>query len=151
MPKGSVVTRELFQTVQQLREIYPDYGAEQIAGIVKREATVIRLMFKMSGWEEYENYKKEKAEKQRAREEKRKAAQPEPAEEEVPGQIRMDLTPAEEHEETLGDMQTKMMRFQAEMAGKIMKKIEDQTIMINSKLDQLNDTLHMILRAVRKE
>lgn len=151
MPKGSVVTRELFQTVQQLREIYPDSGPEQIAGIVKREATVIRLMFKMSSWEEYENYKKEKAEKQRAREEKRKATQPEPAEEEVPGQIRMDLTTAEEHEETLGDMQTKMMRFQAEMTNKLMAAISENAVMLNSKLDRLNDTLSMILRAVRKE
>lgn len=76
----------------------------------------------------------------RAREKKREETPEETAEEQVPGQIEMDLQPAEEHEETLGDMQTKMMRFQAAQADKIMMKLE-----------KLNDTLSMILRAVRRD
>lgn len=74
----------------------------------------------------------------RAREKKREETPEETAEEQVPGQIEMDLQPAEEHDETLGEMQTKMMRFQAAQADKIMMKLE-----------KLNDTLSMILRAVR--
>ena len=54
MAKGSVVTKELFQTVKQLQEIYPGYRADQIAEIVKKEETVVRIMFKLRTWEEYE-------------------------------------------------------------------------------------------------
>ncbi len=56
-------------------------------------------------------------------------------EEQVPGQIEMDLTPKSEMSD-----QVKMMRF---MAGQVDK--------LYMKLDKLNDTLSMILRAVRKE
>ncbi len=70
------------------------------------------------------------------------------AAEELPGQIRMDLTPEEKPE--MSD-QTKMMRFQAHQADRIVKAIEENAVMLNTKLDRLNDTLCMILRAVRKE
>ena len=139
MAKGSVITEGLFQTVKQLQEIHRGYKAEQLAPLVCREATVIRKIMKCRTWEEYCEYKKAKAEKERARTEKRKQ-EPEAAEEQVPGQIRMDLVPTEEPDETLGEMQTKMMRFQAAQVDKLILKI-----------DRLNDTMSMILRAIRKE
>lgn len=77
-----------------------------------------------------------------------------PAEEQVPGQIEMELAEEkkpEEHDETLGDMQIKMMRFQAEMTTKMIKAIEAAEVQICMKLDRLNDTMCMLLRAVRKE
>ena len=106
--------------------------------------------------ERYEKkHNRKKAEKQPEQEQKPEGAT---AEEQIKGQIRMDLDPKEkqeEHEETLGDMQTKMMRFQAEMTSKICEKITAQSLILNEtllvKLDRLNDTLSMILRAVRKE
>ena len=69
------------------------------------------------------------------------------AEEQVPGQLEMDLTPEKPE---MSD-QTKMMRFQAHQADRIAKVIEANAIMLNTKLDKLNDTLCMILRAIRKE
>ena len=66
----------------------------------------------------------------------------------MPGQIRMDLTPEEKPEMS---EQVKMMRFQAHQADRIVKAIEENAVMLNTKLDRLNDTLCMILRAVRKE
>ena len=69
------------------------------------------------------------------------------AEEQVPGQIEMDLM---QEKPEMSD-QTKMMRFQAHQADRIVKAIEENAIMLNTKLDKLNDTLCMILRAVRKE
>lgn len=69
------------------------------------------------------------------------------AEEQVPGQLQMDLTPEKPE---MSD-QTKMMRFQAHQADRIVKAIEESAVMLNTKLDKLNDTLCMILRAVRKE
>ena len=59
-----------------------------------------------------------------------------PAEEQVEGQLTMDLTPEKPE---MSD-QTKMMRFQAAQIDKLYMKLET-----------INDTLHMILRAVRKE
>ena len=78
--------------------------------------------------------------------------------EELPGQMQMDLTP--EKPEMID--QTKLMRFWAGQADKIAKVITDEmaqaiieiqnsAVMLNTKLDRLNDTLCMILRAVRKE
>lgn len=66
----------------------------------------------------------------------RKQPETEVAEEQVPGQIEMDLTT------TKAEMseQVKMMRF---IAGQVDK--------LYMKLDKLNDTMSMILRAIRKE
>lgn len=92
--------------------------------------TVVELVYDPSIAEEYR------------KEQEAKAA------EELPGQMKMDLTPEEKPE--MSD-QTKMMRFQAHQADRIVKAIEDNAVMLNTKLDRLNDTLCMILRAVRKE
>lgn len=56
--------------------------------------------------------------------------------EELPGQMRMELRPVEETAED----QSKMMRFQAAMVDRLIVE-----------LDKFNDTLNMILRAMRKE
>ena len=53
--------------------------------------------------------------------------------EEVPGQIRMELP------EEVND-QTKLMRFQAAQVEKVLKKLET-----------INDTLNMIIRVIRKD
>lgn len=72
------------------------------------------------------------------REQEKKARETEEAqaEEQVPGQIEMEFPPVEQ---VMSD-QTKLMRFQAAQADKICMKLE-----------KINDTLNMILRAVRKE
>ena len=82
------------------------------------------------------------------------------AEEQIPGQMQMEIQPAEEQKETID--QAKMIRFQAgqftetrtavtECTDRITEAISDCVVMINMKLDQLNDTMSMILRAIRKE
>ena len=68
--------------------------------------------------------------------------------EQLAGQIQMEI-PAEEKPE-MSD-QTKMMRFQAHQADRMVKVIEESTAQICTKLDRLNDTLCQIMRAVRKE
>ena len=65
---------------------------------------------------------------------------------EFPGQLRMNLSPAEEPKAEMSD-QTKMMRFQAHQVDKIMMMQQG----IIGKLEKLNDTVSMVLRAVRKE
>ena len=83
-------------------------------------------------------------EQQRKRREMEKKAKEEPeaaevqAEEQVPGQMKMDLVPAEKPAEM--SEQVKMMRF---LAGQM-----DRLYM---KLETLNDTMCQILRAMRKE
>ena len=144
MAKGSVITEELFRTVKQLQKIHDGITAEQLAQVVRREATVIRKMMKCRDWAEYCEFKKAKAQKERERV-KKAAEEPKDAEEQVPGQIRMELLPAEEDPvpemvriETIDPV--KLMRFQAAQVDKLIMKLE-----------KLNDTMSMILRAVRKE
>ena len=82
-------------------------------------------------------------------------------EEQVPGQLRMeipekvmgvqmDTTYADEISREYPE-RVKLMRFQAHQADRIVKAIEENAVMLNTKLDKLNDTLSMILRAVRRE
>lgn len=87
--------------------------------------------------------------KDRRAKEKQKESLAKPAEEPLEGQMRMDLV-AEEKQPELSD-QTKMMRFEAEMTTKIVKAVTDQAIMVIMKLDQLNDTMHQIIRCMRRE
>ena len=141
MAKGSVITEELFRTVKQLQKIHDGITAEQLAQVVRREATVIRKMMKCRDWAEYCEFKKAKAQKERERV-KKAAEEPKAAEEQVPGQITMQLDPEEEILDQKPEMsdQVKMMRFQASQVDKLALK-----------LDHINDTLNMLLRAVRKE
>ena len=66
--------------------------------------------------------------------------------EELDGQMKMDLQAAEEPKAEMSD-QTKLMRFQAHQADRIM--MMQQGVM--NKLEKVNDTLNQILRAIRKE
>jgi len=86
--------------------------------------------------------------KERRAKERKQAEEPEKAEE-LPGQMRMDLTPEPEKPEQAD--RTKMMRFQAHMTEEITKKMDECTVQLLTKLDRMNDTMSMILRAVRKE
>ncbi|MBO7661920.1 MAG: hypothetical protein J6U01_00955 [Clostridia bacterium] len=81
-------------------------------------------------------------ENRRIAKEKEKKAKEQPqeqeqAEEQVPGQIEMELVAAKPQEMT---DQVKLMRFQAGQIDKLVLK-----------LDHINDTLNMILRVMRKE
>ena len=69
--------------------------------------------------------------------------------EELAGQMEMELQAAEEQKE-MSD-QTKMMRFQAGQADKIIGQMMVNVDALLMKLDRLNDTLCQILRAIRKE
>lgn len=66
-------------------------------------------------------------------------------EEQVPGQICMDLQPAEEQKPEMSD-QTKLMRFQASQVDKIIGQMMVNVDALLMKLDRLNDTMSMILR-----
>ena len=107
--------------------------------------------------------------KERREKERKQAEEPEKAaEEQVPGQMEMDLTPAKP--EAAGNCdQVKMMRFLAGRMDRLEEKLADCSVMVDmktiqlvdearsdlvlltQKIDKLNDTLSMILRAVRKE
>ena len=85
---------------------------------------------------------------------KQKEKEKKVAEEQLTGQMQMDLQAAEEPKAEMSE-QTRLMRFQAAQADKICEKITKQAVIINEtllvKLDRLNDTLCQILRAIRKE
>ena len=87
------------------------------------------------------NYEKYLENKRIAREKEQKAKEqaeePQPAEEQVPGQIEMELVDAKPQEMS---EQVKLMRFQAGQIDKLVLK-----------LDHINDTLCQILRVLRKE
>ncbi len=69
------------------------------------------------------------------------------AEEQVPGQLQMDLTP----EKTEMSDQTKLMRFQAHMTDDVKKTIIDMIAMVTVNQNKLYDMVCQLLRAVRKE
>lgn len=70
--------------------------------------------------------------------------------EELDGQMKMDLQAAEEPKAEMSD-QTKLMRFQAGQAEKIIGQMMVNVDALLMKMDRMNDTLGQILRAVRKE
>lgn len=90
-------------------------------------------------------------ENKRMAREKEKAAKEQPAEEaaeeQVPGQIEMDLEPKAEEQDRI----VKLMRFQAHEVDLILKQISECFDMLILKTDKLNDTMSMILRAIRRE
>ena len=86
----------------------------------------------------YTAQQKERREKEMKKaEETQRAEEPQAQEEQVPGQIEMELIEKKPQEMT---EQVKLMRFQAGQIDKLVLK-----------LDHINDTLNMILRAIRKE
>lgn len=140
MARGKQVDRELVALVLQMKERNPKLTTEQIGAVTNCDASTAGKIIKCGSWEGYCEFRKEKARKQQER--VRKAAEEQPAEEQVPGQIQMQLDPEEEILDQKQEMSepVKMMRFQAAQVDKIIMK-----------LNQLNDTMNMLLRAVRKE
>ena len=138
MARGKTVNRELVELILQMNERNPKLTTEQIGAATCCDASTAGRIIKGGSWEGYCRIKDEKARKER--EKAKKAAEEKTAEE--PGQIRMDLDPEEEIIDQKPEMsdQVKMMRFQAAQVDKLALK-----------LDHINDTLNMLLRAVRKE
>ena len=138
MARGKQVDRELVALVLQMKERNPKLTTEQIGAATCCDASTAGRIIKGGSWEGYCRIKDEKARKER--EKAAKAAEEKQAEE--PGQIRMELDPEEEILDQKPEMsdQVKMMRFQAAQVDKLALK-----------LDHINDTLNMLLRAVRKE
>ena len=140
MARGKTVNRELVELILQMKERNPKLTTEQIGAATCCDASTAGKIIKCGSWEGYCEFRKEKARKQQER--ARKAAEEQPAEEPVPGQIAMQLDPEEEIIDQKAELsdQVKLMRFQAAQVDKIIMK-----------LNQLNDTMSMLLRAVRKE
>ena len=139
MARGKQVDRELVELILQMKERNPKLTTEQIGAVTNCDATTAGRIIRGGSWEGYCEFKNEKARKER---EKARKAKPEAAEEQVAGQITMQLDPEEEIIDEKPEMseQVKMMRFQAAQVEKIC-----------AKLDKLNDTMSMVLRAVRRE
>lgn len=134
MARGKTVDRALVELVLQMKERNPKLTTEQIGAATCCDASTAGKIIKCGSWEGYCAFKDEKA--RREREKNQKAAEEEPAEEQVPGQIRMELEPEKPE---MSD-QVKMMRF---LAGQVDK--------LYMKLETINDTLSQIMRVVRKE
>lgn len=151
MPKGKEVDRAMCDLVLNMKARNEKLTTAQIGAVLQCDATTAGRIISCGSWEAYCAWKDEKARKER--EKNRKAAE-EQAEEpqrepEVPGQICMELEPKQEMSE-----QTKLMRFMAGNYDAIRKNQAELFAYctdICMKMDTLNDTLHMILRAVRKE
>ena len=128
------VTDQICKQVQLMRR----GGANQteigkLLGI--NPCTVSRIESAGFSYEQYlENRRMAKEKEKKAKEQPQEQ---EPAEEQVPGQIEMELIAAKPAEMT---DQVKLMRFQAGQIDKLVLK-----------LDHINDTLNMILRVMRKE
>ena len=111
--------------------------------MVQCDSTTAGRIIRCGSWEAFCAWKDEKARKERERNRKAEPAEEQQAEKPLPGQIEMELGVAPYPEPVTNiDIidQTKLMRFQAAQVDKMI-----------TKLDKLNDTLSMILRAVRKE
>ena len=132
--KKMQVTDQICKQVQLMRR----GGANQteigkLLGI--NPCTVSRIESAGFSYEQYlENRRIAKEKEKKAKEQ---AEEPQAQEEQVPGQIEMELVEAKPAE--MSD-QVKLMRFQAGQIDKLVLK-----------LDHINDTLNMILRAMRKE
>lgn len=139
----------------------------ELAAMWKRSEDTIRKIRRTGSPEGWKTEKKRKAELERQRAEERRmqaeARQAEAAEEQVPGQIRMEFpakvygcAPAPEPVTNINIIdQDKMMRFQAGQADKICEKITNQAVIINEtmmvKLDRIYDMMGQLIRAVRRE
>ena len=133
MARGREIDRASAELVLQMKARNKKLTTEEIAKVMGCDATTVGRIIRGGSWEGYCEYKKQKAAKARSK----KAEEPE-REPEIEGQIEMDLKPAEEKTEM--SEQVKLMRFQAAQVDKILMKLET-----------INDTMHMILRAVRNE
>ena len=141
MARGKKVDRELAELVLKMKARNPKLTTDQIGAATNCDASTAGRIIKGGSWEGYCAIKEDKARKGRERTRKAAEEQP-PAEEQVPGQLRMALDPEEEILEEKPGMsdQVKMMRF---LAGQVDK--------LYMKLETINDTLNQILRVLRKE
>ena len=149
----TIITQELCDHVKIL--LAGGANLNKAAEITKTgHATISRI--KAAGYdaEVYRKNQMKQKEKKQKQEPMQEGAYEWKTGDEWPGQLRMDLQPAEEPKAEMSD-QTKLMRFQAHQVDKICEKITNQSIIINEtllvKLDRINDTLCQILRAIRKE
>ena len=158
MARGKEVDRDMVALVLQMKARNPKLTTEQIGAVTNCDASTAGKIIKCGSWEGYCEFRKEKARKQQER--ARKAAEEQPAEEQVPGQITMQLDPEEEilDQKPVMSDQVKMMRFQAVQADKIIAKIcENNKQVLKSleamgyKIDRAYDLMGQILRAIRKD
>ena len=144
MARGREVDKAAVELVLQLKARNEALTTAQIGTMLGMDATTAGRIISTGSWEGYCAWKKEKAAKERRK--SREAAverlnialeqeRKQQAEEQVPGQMRMNLDAPEPMSE-----QTKMMRFEAAQVEKILMK-----------LNQLNDTMREIIRCIRKE
>ena len=92
------------------------------------------------------NEELQKIQQKRGKKEEEKPEEPE-AEEQIPGQIEMELEPGKPE---MSD-QTKMMRFQAAQVDKLIVQYGQWMDVINMRMEKLNDTMSMVLRAIRRD
>ena len=149
----AIITQELCDHVKLL--LAGGATAGKAAEITKAgKATIFRI--KAAGYDA-EVYKENQL--------RRKEAEKKTAEEPLSGQLKMELAPAEE-KKTENNDQTKMMRFTAAQVEKqieatkkslmestvgLGRAINENAVMSQTTLDKINDALHMLLRAIRKE
>ena len=148
MARGKMSDKAAADLVLSMKARNPKLTTAQIGQALEMDATTAGRIISCGSWEAFCEWKAEKAAKERqknldeAREridralEQARTLEKATAEDEVPGQIRMDLVPVETPEEKPVDY-AKLMRFQA---GQIEK--------LAMKLDHINDTLSQILRAM---
>ena len=165
MAKGAIITEKVFASIMILHEANSELNNTQIGSAFKVDASTVGKMIRCGTWENYQMFKKEKAEKGRIREQARKAEKQ--TEELFSGdekiaeeQIEMQLDPEEEilDQKPVMSDQVKMMRFQAVQADKIIAKIceNNQQVLkaweaMGYKIDRAYDLMGQILRAIRKD
>lgn len=139
MARGKTIDKATADLVLSMKARNPKLTTAQIGVALEMDATTAGRIISCGSWEAFCEWKAGKAAKERqknldeARERiDRALEQARAAAEEVPGQIRMDLETPEERPEHV-----KMMRFQAMQIDKLALK-----------LDNINDTLCQILRAM---
>ena len=144
MPKKSPVEDRKVEAILTMMELNKELTNAAVARAWDVSERTVQQIRDCGSLEKWLKYKDERKKIQRER--KAAKAAEEQTEPEVPGQIRMELEQKSEMSDTV-----KMMRFQAHEVELIIKAVEDSTVRLITELDRLNDTLSMILRAVRKE
>ena len=147
MARGKEVDRQMVDLVLSMKAHNEKLTTEQIGAVVQCDPTTAGRIIRSGSWEAFCEMKAEKAKKERER--NRKPAETQTIElysagekiAEIEGQIEMDLKEPEkaEHDETLGEMQTKMMRFQAAQVDKLYMM-----------LNRINDNICQLRRMMEK-
>lgn len=143
MARGREIDRASAELVLQMKARNRKLTTEEIAKVMGCDATTVGRILRGGSWEGFCEIKKQKAAKVKERKDGRKQVEIFNNGEkiaEIEGQIEMDLQTAEEPKEEKYSDTVRLMRFQAAQADKILMKLET-----------INDTLNMLIRAVRKE